>query len=72
MWPRYSFAILLKMIISSKLAIAKGKSFRTPVMNFWKYAGACGSLKGTLMYSYFPNGDLKAVLGVDDSSNRMW
>ena len=38
----------------------------------WKYAGACVSLKGTLMYLYFPNGEVKAVLGIDDSSNGMW
>ena len=41
-------------------------------MSSWKYAGACASLKGTLMYSYFPNGDVKAVWGIDDTSNGLW
>ena len=41
-------------------------------MSFWKYAGACLSPQDILMYSYFPNGEVKAVLGIDDSSNGMW
>ena len=41
-------------------------------MSSWKYAGTCASPKGTLMYSYFQNGEVKAVLGIDDSSNGMW
>ena len=46
----------------------KEKSFKTPVISSWKYAGACMSPKGTLMYSYFPNGEVNAVLGIEDSS----
>ena len=34
-------------------------------MSSWKYAGACVSPKGTLMYSYFPNGEVNAVLGME-------
>ena len=39
-----------------------------PVISSWKYAGACESLKGTLTYSYLPNGELNAVFGVEDLS----
>ena len=41
-------------------------------MSSWKYAGACVSAKGTLMYSYFPNGEVNAVLGIEDSSKGIW
>ena len=41
--------------------IAKEKSFKIPVIISWKYAGACMSPKGTLMYLYFPNGEVNAV-----------
>ena len=37
--------------------------FKTPVINSWKYAGACTSPKGTLMYSYFLNGEVNTVFG---------
>ena len=30
------------------------------------------SPKGTFMYLYFLNGEVNAVLGIDDSSNGMW
>ena len=50
----------------------KEKSFKTPVISSWKYAGACMSPKGTLMYSYFPNGEVNAVLGIEDSSKGIW
>ena len=43
-----------------------------PVISSWKYAGACVSPKGTLMYSYFPNGEVKAGLGMEDSSREIW
>ena len=72
MWSRHFSAILLKMIILSRSAIAKGMSFRTPVMSSWKYAGAWLSLKGTLMYSYFPMARWRLFFGIDDSSNGMW
>ena len=36
-----------------------------PVMSSVKYAGACASPKGTLMYSYLPNGELNAVFGME-------
>ena len=48
------------------------KSFNIPVMSSWKYAGACASQKGTLMYSYFPNGEVMPVLGMDASSKGIW
>ena len=40
-------------------------------MSSWKYAGACVSAKGTLMHSYFPNCEVKDVLGIEESSNGM-
>ena len=43
---------------------SEGESFKTPVINSWKYAGICASPKGTLMHSYFPNGEVNAVLGM--------
>ena len=52
--------------------MAKLKSFNIPVISSWKYAGAWVSPKGTLMYSYFPNGEVKAVFGMDASSKGMW
>ena len=74
MWMcvRCSCGVLLNMIISSKYAIANGKSFSIPVINSWKYAGACARPNGTFIYSYFPKGELKAVLGMDDLSRGMW
>ena len=41
-------------------------------MSSWKYAGTFVSPKGTLMYSYFPNGEVIAVLGIEDSSKGLW
>ena len=52
--------------------MAKLKSFNIPVISSWKYAGACAGPNGTLIYSYFPNGEVKAVLGMDSSSKGMW
>ena len=37
-------------------------------MSSWKYAGACASPKSTLTYSYLPNGEVNAVLGMEDLS----
>ena len=37
-------------------------------MSSWKYAGACASPKGTLIYLYFPNVEVNAVLGIEYSS----
>ena len=68
MWSRCSSAVLLNMIISSRKAMPKLKSFNILVMISWKYAGACASPKGSLMHLYFPNGDVNAVLGTEDSS----
>ena len=48
------------------------KSLNTSVTSCWKYVGACMSPKGTFMYSYFPNGEVNAVFGIDDSSNGIW
>ena len=72
MCERCSSVVLLKIIISSKYAMAKLKSFKIPVINSWKYAGVCASPKGTLMYSYFPKGELNAVLGIEDLSRGIW
>ena len=41
-------------------------------MSSWKYAGACASPKGPLIYSYFPNGEVNTVLGIEDSSKGIW
>ena len=49
----------------------KGKSLSIPVINSWKYVGACARLNGTFIYSYFPKGELKAVLGIDYLSKGM-
>ena len=57
MLSRCSSALLLKMI---------------PVISLWKYAGACVSPKGTLMYLYLPNGEVRTVLGMDASSQEIW
>ena len=72
MWLRCSSAVLLKIMILSRYAMMNVKSLKTPVMSFWKQAGACVSPKGTCMHSYFLNGEMNAVLGIDDSSNGMW
>ena len=71
MCERCSCGVLLNMIMSSKYAITKGKSLSIPVINSWKYAGACARSNGTFIYSYFLKGELKAVLGVDDLSRGM-
>ena len=42
------------------------------VMSSWKYAGACVSQKGTLTYSYLPNGELNTILGMEDLSKGIW
>ena len=71
MWSRCSSAVLLKMMMLSKYAMVKLKSFNIPIISSWKYAGAFVSPKGTLIYSYFPNGKVKAVFGIDSSSKGM-
>ena len=45
---------------------------KTPVISSLKYADACMSPKGTLMCLYFPNGEVNAVLGIEDSSKGIW
>ena len=72
MHERCSSTALLKIIISSKYAMAKLKSFNIPVISSWKYAGACASPKGTLTYSYLPKGELNAVLGIEYLSRGIW
>ena len=72
MWVRCSSAVLLKKMMSFRSVIGKEKSFKTPVISSWKYAGACASPKGTLMYLYFQNGDVNAVSGIEDSSEGIW
>ena len=52
--------------------MAKSNSFKMPVISSWKYAGACASLKGTLTYSYLPNGEFNAILGMEDLSRGIW
>ena len=41
--------------MSSKWAMAKGKSFNTLFISSLKYASACANPKGTFRYSYFAN-----------------
>ena len=41
-------------------------------MSSWQYASACVSSKGALIYSYFPNGEVNAVLGIEDLSKGIW
>ena len=48
-----SFAVLLNIIMSSKYAIAKSKSFKIPVINSWKYAGAWANPKGKRYFDIF-------------------
>ena len=43
----------------------KGTSFNTLFISSWKYASACAYPKGTSRYSYFLNGDVKALLGIE-------
>ena len=52
--------------------MAKLNSFKMPVISSWKYAGACPSPKGTLTYSYLPNGELNAVLVIGDLARGIW
>ena len=69
MYDRCFFSVvLLNIIMLSKYAIVKLKSFKIPVINSLKFAGALANLKGTLTYSYFLKGELNAVLGVEDLS----
>ena len=72
MCDRCSSAVLLKIIMSSKYAIAKSKSFKILVINSWKYAGVWAYLKGTLTYSYFLKGKLNAVFCIKDLSKGIW
>ena len=58
-------------MMSSKYAMVKLKSFENTVISSWKYAAACVHPNGALIYSYFPNGEVKAVLGMDSSSKGM-
>ena len=51
---------------------SEGEFFRTPVISSSKYVGVCRSQKGTLMYLYFPNGEVNAVWGIEDSSKGIW
>ena len=39
-----------------------------PVINSWKYAGACARSKGTLTYLHLLIGELNAVFGMEDLS----
>ena len=66
------FCCLTEKDDAIKISNGEVKSFNIPVIGSWKYAGACASPKGTLMYSYVPNGEVKAVLGMDASSKGMW
>ena len=52
--------------------MVKLKSFRIPVINSWKYAGAWASPNVTLMYSYMLKGELNTVLGIEDLSKGIW
>ena len=72
MWSQCSSAVLQKMMMSSKKAMAKLQSYNICAMSSRKYAGAHVNPKGTLMYLYFPNSELNAVLGMDASSKGVW
>ena len=52
--------------------MAKSTSFMMPVMSSWKYAGACAHPEGILTYSYLPNGEWNAVLGMENLSRGTW
>ena len=52
--------------------MAKLKSFKIPVISSWKYTGACVRPKGTLAYSYLPNGEVNAEFGMKDLSRGIW
>ena len=52
--------------------MANLKSFNISVISSWKYDGACLGPKGTLMYLFFLNGEVKAVLGMEASSKGIW
>ena len=41
-------------------------------MSSWKYASVRVSPKGTLIYLHFPNGEVNAVLWIEDSSKGIW
>ena len=41
-------------------------------MSSWKYAGACASPKGTLIYLYLPNDELNAILEMEALSKGIW
>ena len=43
--------------------MANLKSFNIPLISSWKYAGVCAGPIGTLIYLYFPNGEVKAPGG---------
>ena len=55
-------------MVPSKYMMVKLNSFKMPVISSWKYAGAFASPKDTLTYSYLPNGEMNAVLGMEDLS----
>ena len=72
MCERCSCGVLLNMIMSSRYAMEKREILEYACHQLLEVSCACASPKGTLMYSYFPKGKLKAVLGMDDSSRGMW
>ena len=41
-------------------------------MSSWKYVRAWASPKGTLIYSYFQNGEVNTVLEIEDLSKGIW
>ena len=51
--------------------MVKGKSFNTLFVSSWKYDGACANPKGTFRYSYFPTGDVKALLVIESAIRCM-
>ena len=60
------------MMISSKYPIAKLQAFSTSLISFWKYAGACAKLNGTLLNWYLPRDDsTNADFGFADSDKPM-
>ena len=70
MCERCSWGVLLNIIMSSRWAIVKLKSFRIPVINSWKNTSACAKPSGTFMHSNLLKGELNAVFGMEALSQR--
>ena len=72
MWFEVFFCCSAEYDYVIKVSDSKAEIFKKPVISSWENAAACTSAKGTLMYLYFPNGEVNAVLGIEDSSKGIW